>query len=87
MTKIKMCGLTSSDDIAAVNEIRPEYIGFVFCSTSRRYVSEEKAQMLKSLLDDDIIAESIIAASRFIAEQIAIEMYPEAQYVEFVEVY
>ena len=37
--------------------------------------------------DDDIIAESIIAASRFIAEQIAIEMYPEAQYVEFVEVY
>lgn len=38
-------------------------------------------------LDDDIIAESIIAASRFIAEQIAVEMYPEAQYVEFVEVY
>lgn len=38
-------------------------------------------------LDDDIIAESIIAASRFIAEQIAVEMYPEAKYVEFVEVY
>ena len=28
-------------------------------------------------LDEDIIAESIIAASRFIAEQIAVEMYPE----------
>ena len=38
-------------------------------------------------LDEDIIAESIIAASRFIAGQIAIEMYPEAKYVEFVEVY
>ena len=38
-------------------------------------------------LDEDIIAESIIAASRFIAEQIAVEMYPEAKYVEFVEVY
>ena len=38
-------------------------------------------------LDEDIIAESIIAASRFIVEQIAIEMYPEAKYVEFVEVY
>ena len=38
-------------------------------------------------LDEDIIAESIIAASRFIAEQIAIEMYPEAKYIEFVEVY
>ena len=38
-------------------------------------------------LDDEVIAESIIAASRFIAEQIAIEMYPEAKYVEFVEVY
>lgn len=38
-------------------------------------------------LDDDIIAESIIAASRFIAEQIAVEMYPEVKYIEFVEVY
>lgn len=38
-------------------------------------------------LDDEVIAESIIAASRFIAEQIAVEMYPEAKYVEFVEVY
>ena len=38
-------------------------------------------------LDEDIIAESIIAASRFIAEQIAVEMYPEAKYIEFVEVY
>ena len=38
-------------------------------------------------LDEGIIAESIIAASRFIAEQIAVEMYSEAKYVEFVEVY
>lgn len=38
-------------------------------------------------LDDEVIAESIIAASRFTAEQIAIGMYPEAKYVEFVEVY
>ena len=38
-------------------------------------------------LDEDTIAESIIAASRIIAEQIAVEMYSEAKYVEFVEVY
>lgn len=38
-------------------------------------------------LDDEVIVESIIAASRFTAEQIAIGMYPEAKYVEFVEVY
>ena len=38
-------------------------------------------------LDDDIIAESIIAANIFTAEQIVIGMYPEAKYVEFVEVY
>ena len=38
-------------------------------------------------LDDEIIAESIIAASRFTAEQIAIGMYPEAKYVESVKVY
>ena len=38
-------------------------------------------------LDDEVIAENIIAASRFTAEQIAVEMYPEAKYVEFIEVY
>ena len=44
MTKIKFCGLSRRCDIEAVNELKPEYIGFVFVKTSKRYVSFEKAE-------------------------------------------
>ena len=56
MTKIKFCGLSRRCDIEAVNELKPEYIGFVFVKTSKRYVSFEKAEELKSLLDPKIKA-------------------------------
>ena len=55
-TKIKLCGLSRECDIMAANELRPEYIGFVFAPKSRRYVSAEKAARLKGLLDRDITA-------------------------------
>lgn len=56
MTKIKLCGMTRPADIAAVNEIRPDYIGFVLWEPSKRYVSREKAAELKSMLDPRIKA-------------------------------
>ena len=39
MTKIKFCGLTRPCDIEAANEIKPDYIGFVFAPKSKRRVS------------------------------------------------
>ena len=56
MTYIKMCGLSRECDIQAVNEIKPEYIGFVFWTKSKRYISPEKAFELKKLLDKNIKA-------------------------------
>ncbi len=49
MSKIKICGLTRQEDIMAVNEYLPDYIGFVFAE-SRRQVTEERAKQLKQLL-------------------------------------
>ncbi len=54
MTKIKLCGLTRPCDIEYVNELLPEYIGFVFAPKSRRYISPEKAEFLREHLDDRI---------------------------------
>lgn len=54
--KIKLCGLSRPCDIEAVNELKPDYIGFVFASKSKRYVTPEKAVELKSLLDPAITA-------------------------------
>lgn len=51
MTKIKLCGLSRTCDIEAANELNPEYIGFVFAAKSKRYVTPEKAAVLKRLLN------------------------------------
>ena len=56
MAKIKMCGLFHPCDIRAANEIKPEYIGFVFSPGSRRYVTYGQALELKALLEPDIQA-------------------------------
>ncbi|MBR1482209.1 MAG: phosphoribosylanthranilate isomerase [Ruminococcus sp.] len=56
MTKIKFCGLTRPCDIAAANEIKPNYIGFVFAPNSKRRVTYKQAVDLKNLLSKDIQA-------------------------------
>ena len=56
MTKIKFCGLTRPCDIEAANEIKPDYIGFVFAPKSKRRVSYKQAVDLKNLLNKDIKA-------------------------------
>lgn len=52
--KIKICGLTRPEDIACVNRLLPDYIGFVFWPGSRRYVSAEQAMRLKASLSPEI---------------------------------
>ena len=45
--KIKMCGITTPADVAAVNEVRPDYIGMVmYFPKSKRNVSVETARRL-----------------------------------------
>jgi len=55
MPKIKICGLSRQCDIEAVNESKPEYIGFVFAPKSRRFITPEKALELRKILNNDII--------------------------------
>lgn len=55
MTKIKLCGLSRPCDIDYVNELLPEYIGFVFWGKSKRFVSPERAGELRNKLRKEII--------------------------------
>lgn len=55
-TKIKICGLSRPEDIGFANQVRPDYIGFVFWEHSRRYVSRERAGQLKESLSSGIRA-------------------------------
>lgn len=65
MNRIKICGLKRMEDIQAVNEYMPEYIGFVFANT-KRFISDELAAELKGALDKKIKAVGV-----FVNEPIA----------------
>jgi tryptophan synthase beta chain len=54
MTTIKLCGLNRESDIEVANELKPEYVGFVFYEKSRRKVSKEKARHFKNMLSPEI---------------------------------
>ena len=63
MTKIKMCGLRREADIEFANKLRPEYIGYVFAQSSKRYVQPEKAAELTKKLDKNIIPVGVFVNS------------------------
>lgn len=54
MTKVKFCGLTRDCDIAWANELKPDFIGFIFAQKSRRYLTKERASKLKERLNPAI---------------------------------
>lgn len=45
MVKVKICGIQQLSDIEYINEIRPDYIGFVFAPSKRR-ITPKKAHDL-----------------------------------------
>lgn len=55
MTKIKICGLRTMQDVAYANQVMPEYIGFVF-APSKRQVTHEQARRMRAQLDPKIQA-------------------------------
>lgn len=56
MTKIKLCGLSRICDMEAANELKPDYVGFVFAAKSPRCVTPQIAAELKRRLDPGIAA-------------------------------
>lgn len=69
MTRIKMCGVDSEEEVAAVNEILPDYAGFVFCPDDPHYVTPERALELNANIDEDITIVGVFsnAPIRFVA--------------------
>ena len=47
-TLIKICGLRRPEDSAAVNEVQPDYVGFVLLPGSKRYVTPETVKELRT---------------------------------------
>jgi phosphoribosylanthranilate isomerase len=45
--KIKVCGMRQASNIAAVAELQPDYLGFIFYQKSPRFISEVSAELIK----------------------------------------
>lgn len=69
MTKIKLCGLTRTEDIDAANALVPDFVGFVFAPKSRRYVTGEQALALRNQLSPAIQAVGVFVDEK--PEQVA----------------
>jgi phosphoribosylanthranilate isomerase len=57
------------EDIAAANELFPDYVSFVFWPDNRHYITPERALELKDALDEDITVVGVFANApmRFVA--------------------
>lgn len=45
--KIKVCGMKQAANIAAVAELQPDYLGFIFYQKSPRFIPEVSAELIK----------------------------------------
>ena len=81
MTKIKLCGLSRIEDIECANELKPDFIGFVFYKKSKRFVDRDKARELKNRLDKGIKAVGVFVDEdiEFVASLLRDEIIDIAQ--------
>lgn len=56
MSKIKICGLRREQDVDFVNELKPDYAGFILSAGFRRSIDMQTAAGLKAKLDKSITA-------------------------------
>lgn len=50
MTRVKLCGLRTREDVAAAGALRPDYAGFILSAGFRRSVTPETVLRLRPLL-------------------------------------
>lgn len=63
--KVKFCGIKRKEDIDICNELKPDYIGFVFFDKSKRFIKPIDAKDLKEKLN-----KSILVVGVFVNEEI-----------------
>ena len=52
--RVKFCGLSQLDDVAAINDLAPDYVGFVYYPPSPRHVTPAEMRQLRAALAPSI---------------------------------
>ena len=92
MTRVKICGLKSMEDISYANELKPDYIGFVFLKGRARYVPPDQAALMRKKLNASLpavgvfvnepAAQAAALANEGIIQMIQLHGSEDASYVE-----
>ncbi len=72
MAKVKICGISHDVEIGIMNELVPDYVGFVFNPKSRRFIAPEHAGHLRSKLRKGIKSVGVFKNARL--EQVAMSV-------------
>ncbi len=72
MTKIKICGITKTEEIRMLNRAKVDYAGFVFYEKSKRNIEPEKAALIAEDLDRKI-------------KKVAVTVSPDKDLVKTIE--
>lgn len=81
--EVKICGITEIDTIPILNEVKPNYVGFVFYPKSKRYVTPQQAKLLRHALHSAIKTVGV-----FVNENIEVVSYLyEQQIIEVIQLH
>ncbi len=92
--KLKVCGMKHAANIAAVAELQPNYLGFIFYEKSPRFISDVSAELIKYIppsikttgvfVDEDI---EVVKASIFKYQLKAVQLHGEEseKYCEIIK--
>lgn len=84
--KLKICGLKFKENVQSImDEVTPDYAGFIFYKKSPRHISDEAMQQL---IDQGVIADTVNKVGVFVNEDIAvIEEKAERFQLDFLQLH
>lgn len=73
MAKVKICGISHDAEIKIMNELMPDYVGFVFYGKSRKFISPEHAAYLRAKLKRGIKSVGVFKNATLEAVALSVE--------------
>lgn len=74
MTKVKVCGISHEQEINLMNELKPDYVGFVFSTKSKKFIAPEHAGYLRSKLRKGIRSVGVFENAKIEEVALAVEV-------------
>ncbi|MDG1251583.1 MAG: hypothetical protein P8N55_05725, partial [Flavobacteriaceae bacterium] len=76
--KLKVCGMRENENILALSDLRPDYIGFIFWASSSRYVNSPTPKLGKKIKKTGVFVDASV-------EYVQGDFCTEANFLEVVK--